>query len=489
METAGGALHAQPQVERRVFSLADAVGGHYGPSAVSEALERQNERLKAENAALRTKVEALELQLRQRQPPEQATEAPVVKCFDSGAKAQERAPQFSLQDENRPEDNEEVGVYDPEPANTESREATSSASAALSPRMSTVPKEVAAGFGDRTNKRQRITLQTARNSGGIESGMRTRAAFAAATKGPAGASTGGEKVARIAIYQSDESSVSDADSLLSEEAATTENQHTATKRSRPRAPVVTYGWKLPLDLTFAAFGDCWAQPPRLSIASFAQLDAARPWDLIFARRPKVSHVFNYQALEPSAKKWVRAILWFQFSFRHELWEFMHWVEMDERPEDGEWEAYRRFRAERVAKVLAAWEMLGSKVAKLVNDGRLPSDVWLDPCIWYFNPDEQLKWQYSSSNLVQQQAKEDLWHPARCYYVNDLRNHPFFNSHCEAKHPKEFALPPLLSPGNKSEVQVRSADGDNSDSAVMCPTSWGTMEYAPQFVVVPLQTGP
>lgn len=251
--------------------------------------------------------------------------------------------------------------------------------------------------------------------------------------------------------------------------------------------VITRNWKLPRGAIYAA-NKCRRRVPTLTIDCFQQLDAARPWDLVFFRRSNVSYVFHYRLLKSKAKRWVRAARWFQFQFRRELWEWMHWITMDERRECPEWELYRRCRDERSVGALTAWWKLHDDAMELIADKALPSDVWLDPAIWFMRPEQRLIWKPDAADLVKEQAKEDLHYPVRCYYVGRRHDHPFFGSEFQTKYAEKHNLPLLISADRQHEVQIAPPISSSSDAtaaiaSIPCPTPWGTTEEAPRYRVV------
>lgn len=257
----------------------------------------------------------------------------------------------------------------------------------------------------------------------------------------------------------------------------------AVEPTKSISRVVTYWWKAPTIVCSAP-----KHSPRLSLKAFKQLEAAKPWNMTLTRRSKVSWIYNYQALGSRAKEWVRSMQWFQFAFRRELWEWNHWVDMDERPTNAEWEAYRRDRDDRISNLLAVWTKLYEQAAMFTKSGELSRYIWLDPSLWIVRR-ERLGWQHSTSNLVQEQAKEDCWNPVRCNYLRSLDDHPFHSSNYKSMFPEQHDLPPLTSPDETNEVRVLPIDkyflhDACAKGAIKCPTSWETIEFAPRLVTVP-----
>jgi hypothetical protein len=249
--------------------------------------------------------------------------------------------------------------------------------------------------------------------------------------------------------------------------------------------VITRNWKLPRAI-IRSINSSRRSWPELTMESFQQLDAARPWDLVFFRRSNVSYVFHYRLLKSKGKRWVRAARWFQFQFRRELWEWMHWIRMDERRDYLEWELYRRSRDERIVSMLTAWWKLHDDAMGLIADKVLPADVWLDPSIWFLRPEQRLIWKLATENLVQEQAEEDLRHHVRCYFVSRRHDHPFFGSEFQSVYPEKHNLPLLISADRLLEVQIAppsSIPNDAAPASIPCPTPWGTTEEAPRYRVV------
>lgn len=254
-------------------------------------------------------------------------------------------------------------------------------------------------------------------------------------------------------------------------------------RTKSIDKIITYKWNLPYTAYFSSVHPRRVQPPRLDLEMFIQLDAARPWDLIFDRRPKASRIFDYQTLGPRAKKWVRKMQWFQFTFRREHWEYMHWIPMEERQADAKWEAYRQDRDLRIKNAKTAWTAVYEQAAGLVKRNKIPREVWLDASIWFMD-DKPLKWQYMTRNLVQEQAKQDLQNPVRCNYVRRFHEHPICSGEYRSKYSMEYDLPPLLSPDQKQAVRACRVKDSDTSGAIRCPTSWRTLEFAPTFELVP-----
>lgn len=223
-------------------------------------------------------------------------------------------------------------------------------------------------------------------------------------------------------------------------------------------------------------------PPALTIEVFTALDVARPWDLVYLRRCDVSYTFDYHALKPRAKAFVRAVRWFQFEFRRELWEWMHWIPMTKKYRSPEWEMYRRSRNDRSARALAEWDALCMDAIKLVRDELVPVDFFLDPSVWVMRYYQWLSWKPLTTDLVAAQAVEDERHPARSFYVTNLDEHPFFDSPFSQLYAAAYALPRLADVDGKREVHIDHPDAGTRP----CPTSWGATELAPVFRVVPVR---
>jgi len=234
-------------------------------------------------------------------------------------------------------------------------------------------------------------------------------------------------------------------------------------------------WSPPEDL-MGSIEERQRGSPALTIESFDALDAARPWDLVYLQRCDVSYTFDYRDMKPKAKAFVRAVRWFQFQYRRELWEWMHWIPMAKKNRAVEWESYRRSRNERSAKALAAWDALCMDAIKLVRDELIPVDFFLDPSVWIMRYYQWLSWKPSTTDLVSAQAAEDARHPARSFYVTNLDAHPFFGSPFSQLYTTAHALPRIADVEGKHEVHIDRAGTGTQP----CPTSWGTTELAPDF---------
>ncbi|TYZ69060.1 hypothetical protein PybrP1_008579 [[Pythium] brassicae (nom. inval.)] len=182
----------------------------------------------------------------------------------------------------------------------------------------------------------------------------------------------------------------------------------------------------------------------LSLKALEHLDRQTPWNEMYKRRPLVSHVVDYSALDERAKAWFVTTLKIQFVWRRELWERLHWLPMSESVCTGAaWERYRQTRKRRAKHAVTAWRKVYAQSIQMIEAGLLPDDVWCDPALWYM-PANPVYWLPDSEDIVGELAGIDAKHAVRCYHVYDLRRHPFYALGLAAKYPHKFDLPSFSS---------------------------------------------
>lgn len=182
----------------------------------------------------------------------------------------------------------------------------------------------------------------------------------------------------------------------------------------------------------------------LSLPALESLDRQTPWNEMYKRRPLVSHVVDYTALDERAQAWFVTTLKIQFVWRRELWERLHWLPMSESVCTGAaWERYRQTRKRRAKHAVTAWRKVYAQSIQMIEAGLLPDDVWCDPALWYM-PANPVYWLPDSDDIAAELAAIDAKHAVRCYHVYDLRRHPFYALGLAAKYPTKFDLPSFSS---------------------------------------------
>ncbi|KAJ0402246.1 hypothetical protein P43SY_008238 [Pythium insidiosum] len=179
----------------------------------------------------------------------------------------------------------------------------------------------------------------------------------------------------------------------------------------------------------------------LTLEALEALNRAAPWDAMYKQRALFSHILDVASLDDRAAKWFIGALRVQFVWRREFWERLHWLAMSETVCVGAgWEKYRQTRKRRANKAIAAWRKVYGDSLELMKLGLLPEDVWCDVALWYMPP-TPLYWLPNSGALDEELEQIDAKHPVRCYHVQDLTQHPFYqDEELPGKYPKRFELP-------------------------------------------------
>lgn len=162
-----------------------------------------------------------------------------------------------------------------------------------------------------------------------------------------------------------------------------------------------------------------------------ELEDKKPWDSLYENRPQLLHTFKFDTLHPDARSWIMKLVKYRWEFRRELWENQHWITIGR-----DWLSLQNMAVHRGNRRIRArdhWTSLKAEGQKLITQGLISKDVFTEPFIWGFPP--AMISMPRTCETVSDVAHLDGQEPARCFYSNKLKDHPFYTSGLSEHYPE------------------------------------------------------